>query len=267
MTGPIRYDSADGHRLAYYRFGPQGGAPTVLCHGLAAGAAQFFADAERLAAEGRSVIVPDLRGHGASRGDIAALPASFTIDIIEEDMARMLTHAETGPVDWVGNSLGGIVALALASRRPELFRTLALFGTAPALNLPRIAATSLPFGYRLFGPGRIAHWTALATTPDPAGREIVRQLLRGFDPHVGAAIAENVRRYDLTHVAMGLAMPVLIIRCSADRAVNWALDRAFSRLLENPNITRIDLAGAGHCANLDRPKELYAALNRFWRDR
>jgi 3-oxoadipate enol-lactonase len=264
MTEPVHYASADGHRLVYYRFGPKDGAPTVLCHGLAAGATQFFADAERLAAGGRCVIVPDVRGHGASRGDIAPVPANFTIDLMSEDVVRMLAHAGLGPIDWLGNSLGGILALALAPRRPELFRTIAMFGTAPALNLPRFAATSLPFGYRVMGRNWIAYWTARVTTPNPTGRAIIRKLIHDFDPHVGAAISENVRRYDLIEAAIALTIPMLIIRGSADRAVNMALDKAFPRLMTNPNIARLDLVGAGHCANLDKPDELYAALAAFW---
>jgi len=236
----------------------------VLCHGLAAGSLQFAADAERLAATGRCVLVPDLRGHGLSRGSIEPSPENFRIELMAQDMLRMLDHAKVGPVDWVGNSLGGILALAAADMMPSAFRTLALFGTAPALNLPKGISPVFPVAYRVLGKRLVASLMARSTTPNRAGRVIVNRMIQDFDPAVGAALTETLRRYDLTDAALRLEWPTLIVRCSADRAVNLALDRALPRLLGNKNITRIDLAGAGHCANLDQPDALYSALTAFW---
>ena len=53
-----RFFASDGTGLVYDDLGA--GTPIVLCHGLAAGGAQLFADAEDFATRGYRVLVPDL---------------------------------------------------------------------------------------------------------------------------------------------------------------------------------------------------------------
>ncbi len=79
MTGAAlhRWAASDGVELAWHEKGE--GRPLVLLHGLFSDAAMNwikFGHAERLAAAGYRVIMPDLRAHGASSAphDAAAYP-------------------------------------------------------------------------------------------------------------------------------------------------------------------------------------------------
>lgn len=260
----VFFDGWDGVRLSYQALGPVGGRPILLLHGLAAGARQFAADADYFADLGYRVIVPDIRGHGASGKPDPVIPGNFTIARLAQDMLAILDREDIVRVDWVGNSLGGIIGLWLLGKAPERIRSFASFGTAYRLNLPRLVATSIPLAYRLLGADRVARFGGPQTTRNRAAQGLVSELLRAFNPQVGAAIAENVRRYDLTANASGFAGPILLLKGGLDRAVNLALPHTLAGMAHHEHFTRIDLPTAGHCANLDATAAWRSALQHFW---
>lgn len=70
--------------------------------------------------------LPDLPGHGESPLDD---PSSYSLDTLISAVGDLLE--ELGPPVHVGGfSMGGHTALALAERRPELFRSLLLIGVS-----------------------------------------------------------------------------------------------------------------------------------------
>ena len=258
------FTTDDGVRLVYEDSGPPEGTSVVLCHGLAAARQQFAADAEYFAAQGHRVLVPDVRGHGQSGRPPSYDMKLYTIGRMARDMFAMLDDAGVGPVHWVGNSLGGIIALEMVGREPERFRSLATFGTAYALDLPWPVAGSIPVLYRTLGARLMARITARMTTPDPDARKLVAGILHDFDPKVGRAVAENVRRYDLIQNAARFKGPVLLICGSLDRLVNRALPQTLRAMREHPDFEVVDLPDAGHGANLDRPDQVRRILTEFW---
>lgn len=258
------YRAADGTALSYRSAGPAKGKAIVLCHGLAAGGRQFDADADHFAGQGYRVLVPDLRGHGQSCAPITRLPGDFAIATMADDMAAMLDHAGIDQVHWVGNSLGGIVALDLVGRQPQRFASLALFGTAFALKLPPGLGGVFPALYRVLGRNLLARVTAANTTRHTPARPLIADMARAFDPHVGAAITAHVRRYDLHDNALNYTGPVLVLVGGRDTAVNLALRPSLQRHTPRPNWTIVELPEAGHCANLDASEAWRTALTGFW---
>jgi len=113
----------EGVELRYFTGGE--GDPLVLVHGLGGSAAnwvEFLA-----AAAGRfRVLVPDLPGHGGSGRARRGSGMSQFADIV----AGLIERETAAPALVAGHSLGGLVALRLAHRRPELVRALLL--AAPA---------------------------------------------------------------------------------------------------------------------------------------
>jgi len=192
-------------------------------------------------------------------------PEGFTIQRMADDMFAMLDHAGVERVDWVGNSLGGIIALDMLGRAPRRFRSFATFGTSYQLALPAFVPQIFPLIYGLFGRGIVSGVTARATTDDLCGRTLVAEMLRDFDPLAGRAVAANVRRYDLIAPARAYDGPILMIRGGRDRAVNAALGSTLKAMEGRQNFTRVDLKAAAHCANLDTPHEVRSTLSAFWR--
>jgi pimeloyl-ACP methyl ester carboxylesterase len=96
------------------------GAPVVLLPGTGLTARSWDVVAASLSAT-RSVLAVDLRGHGESRW-----PGTYSIDLMAADVGALLARRGDGPVDLVGHSLGGLVALRLPAAVPQRVRRLVL---------------------------------------------------------------------------------------------------------------------------------------------
>jgi pimeloyl-ACP methyl ester carboxylesterase len=100
------------------------GAPVVLLHSSGLSGRQWRRLASDLVARGRSAIVPDLTGHGASAAWPEPIPFSFTHDV--EQIVALLAGLGR-PADLVGHSYGGFLALVAARAAPRAVRSLVLF--------------------------------------------------------------------------------------------------------------------------------------------
>jgi 3-oxoadipate enol-lactonase len=256
-----------GSRLAYSEYLPQGTARAdiFLVHGLASSGLQFHRDALHFAREGFRVLVPDLPGHGASGvRDDPIVTADFSISTMAADLVDLLDHAKTDEVHWVGNSLGGILALYLLSTtHVGRLSSLTLFGTCFSMNLSPHVSRVLRLSF-LPGAAITAWLTALATTKDVNGRKAIETSIKQFNVHAGAAIASNVRNYDFVADALAYERPMLVLWGGRDYAVNLRLRGDIDKFADRPNFSRINLPEGGHCANFDVPFAFRAALEAHW---
>lgn len=109
-------------------------ATAVLLPGTGDTAATWDAVGPVLSAD-RDVVALSLRGHGRSDR-----PGTYSIAGMADDVATALAALGRGPVDLVGHSLGGLVALLVAARESTLVRRLVL----EDVGLPRPRVPSLP---------------------------------------------------------------------------------------------------------------------------
>jgi pimeloyl-ACP methyl ester carboxylesterase len=119
----------------FYEVSGQGD-PVVLVHGSWGDHHNWDLVVPKLAERFR-VMAYDRRGHSQSETP----PGQGTLDQDVDDLAALIETLDLAPTHVAGNSLGSIITLRLASRRPELFRTLAVH-EPPAVPLlegdPRI---------------------------------------------------------------------------------------------------------------------------------
>ncbi len=108
----LAFPADDGTALTYHQLGA--GRPVVLLHGYMLPAKPTWVDsgiAERLAASGNRVIMPDMRGHGDS---VPADGSAYPPDALTSDTLALIAHLGLTDYDLGGYSLGGrIVARAL----------------------------------------------------------------------------------------------------------------------------------------------------------
>lgn len=90
------------------------GSPLLLVHGLMVTGKMFAPVIEHFATRYR-VIVPDLRGHGRSRG----LPPPYTAAQLASDLARLLDHLGIASSAVLGYSQGGAIAQQLVLDYPR----------------------------------------------------------------------------------------------------------------------------------------------------
>ena len=107
--------------------GPAGAAepPLLVLHGLFGQGGNFQSVGRKLAA-GRSVVLADLRNHGASPWD-----ADASLSAMADDVAALISSLGAPAVSLCGHSLGGKVAMLVALRRPELVARLCVVDIAP----------------------------------------------------------------------------------------------------------------------------------------
>jgi pimeloyl-ACP methyl ester carboxylesterase len=163
--------NVNGVRLYYELHGS--GEPLVLVHGSWGDARNWRFVVPGLA-ESFRVVVYDRRGH--SRSERPDTPGS--VDEDGDDLAALLEALDLAPAHVVTNSYGGDIALRLATRRPEVFRSLSCH--EPPL------------------------WSLLED--DPQSREILQQGARSLQA-VGQRIArgdhEGAARQFVEEVAFG----------------------------------------------------------------
>jgi pimeloyl-ACP methyl ester carboxylesterase len=114
---------ANGVRHHVQRLGA-GPRTVVFVHGLVMdNLSSFYFTLANPVAAAAEVILYDLRGHGLSERP----PGGYRITELVADLAALLAALDvTRPVHLVGNSVGGLVALAFAARHPERAASLAL---------------------------------------------------------------------------------------------------------------------------------------------
>lgn len=96
----------------------------VLSHAIGCDLMMWDTLANQLAADCQ-VITYDHRGHGSSE----RAEGLYSMADLADDAAQLLRDLDSGPVIWVGLSLGGMVGQELALRHPSLVRALVLANT------------------------------------------------------------------------------------------------------------------------------------------
>ena len=259
-----------GARLRYAVCGD--GPPLVLVHGLGGTIENWRALAPPLAARHR-VLVPDLPGHGRS----AVLAEAPDVDPIADAVLAVVDAEDAWPAVWVGHSLGGLVALRAAVRRPGAVRGIVLAAAAGIGSTSRSARVTLtalglvqpgrliaPFRHAVAGSrlGRTAVFGGWGVA-DPAGLdpELAEAFLVGPAHHedtqqAARALLASDPRGELDRVGC----PCLCLWGASDNWVRLEDGIEYARRLRAPLRA---IAGCGHLLIGERPDACLAAIGEF----
>ncbi|MDX2276059.1 MAG: alpha/beta hydrolase [Hyphomonadaceae bacterium] len=137
-------DTVDGLKLYtrdYEPLLPQTGAPVICLHGLTRNSRDFETVAPRIAALGRRVIAPDMRGRG--RSDYDQDPAHYVPTVYAQDVLTLLDKLEISEAVFLGTSMGGIITMVVSALAPNRVAAAVLNDIGPRLKtegLTRIAS-------------------------------------------------------------------------------------------------------------------------------
>ena len=200
----------------------------LLLHGLGQGPGSWDGVLDALGPD-PGAACPDLFGLCGGAPDYPALYAAL------EDYAGALP----APVLLCGLSLGSVLALDYAIRRPEKIAGLVL--VAPQYKMPRALLRLQNAVFRMM-PERAFAQTGLGK----------RDILRLTASMMDLDLRDGLARVDC---------PALILVGEKD-AANRKAARELAGLL--PRATVREVPGAGHEVNVDAPRELAEALRGFW---
>ncbi len=239
----------DGGTLHAERLG-RGSSAVVLVHGFGTNASLWRPVSARLATAGYLVLAPDLLGHGESD---RPLDASYDLASQADVLERALSALRIGRVVVVGQDVGGLVGLALASRHPARVAKLVMLNPPDLTDLPpapvrlmQKAASRLALGVSSARLGAAALISTLLAdgVSDPAGLP-APTLARYLAPWAGPGGVEQLqllaRALEGDHVSLdalaGVSTPTLIIRGAQDRSVPPAVALALANALPNATLT------------------------------
>jgi len=209
-----------GFSLAWGEWGSGGGPPLVLLHGFSGSAHDFELQIDALA-EDRRVLAIDHRGHGRSTNSFDE--ATYTVDHILDDVIAWLNETVDGPVDLLGHSLGGRVALRFALAARERLRSMILADTtAWSFEFEDPARAERALGHfasltpeRVMGPPPDTPEAALIAESVPAAWQVRRaELDAAFDPMAAKALGRAIFGNELQpvdHLLGDIDVPVTVI--------------------------------------------------------
>lgn len=263
MTSPdwqrLRADDIEIH----YRIWGETGTPLFLLHGLGSDSRQFEWDAEQFSGSGFRVIVPDLRGHGRSFLPRPLTAEAMHVSQMARDISRLMSHLQLDEAHFVGNSMGGVVALDLIGRSPGSVCSLTTFGTVYSLDLPAHISIMRNLVGRILGARRLADMTARSVSERENTQAMVRLIYADLNLDMVAAVQKTLRRYDYRDIAAAFPRPILILRGDRDRHINKYLPETLRALEGRANVHLIDIADAGHFTNTDQPQEIVDRITCF----
>jgi 3-oxoadipate enol-lactonase len=235
----------------------------VLAHALGCDMAMWDELANTLAADCR-VICYDQRGHGGS----SAPPGPYTIAGLADDAAALLRELDSGPVLWVGLSMGGMVGQELALRHPSLVAALVIANStssyadeARAMWQARIAAVR-EGGTEAVADAVIAryfHDAFRKEQPATVARFRRRLASTGRDGYI--ACCHAVAGVDTTARLPSIAVPVLVIAGAIDAGTPPAMSEAMADAITGARLHV--LADASHLSAIEQPQAFAAAVIEF----
>lgn len=127
------WQSADGLALHFRDYaGASDRLPVVCLHGLTRNARDFELLAPHVQAQGRRVIVPEMRGRG--RSAYAADAASYAVPTYVADMLALLDQEGIERFIGIGTSMGGLMIMGLAALDPGRIAGFALNDVGPVVE-------------------------------------------------------------------------------------------------------------------------------------
>ena len=251
-----RFVERDGVKLAYDTAGG-GQPPIVFVHGWSCDRSYFAPQIEHFSAHHATASL-DLRGHGMSAVPEPG-PGVYEMDAFADDVLAVAAAAGFEQPVVIGHSLGGLVALACATRRGAVSAAV-MVDPAPILN-PAIKAFIGTAADTVEtdddGSWRETFVRAMFLPTDAARRDEIISGMATLPPPVAAAALRAIDRFDGVAALGTVEVPVLTIG-SASPSDSAAEFRAACA-----TITVGQTVGAGHFNQLEVPEQVNAMIERF----
>ncbi len=278
-----RFVDTAGLRVHVAEAGPADGDPVVCLHGWPQHWYLWRNLIGPLAASGKRVVCPDLRGLGWT----AAPRAGYLKTQLANDVLATMDALGLERVELLGHDWGGWVGFLLCLREPERFDRYLAFNIVPPFVRPSLAATraAIRFYYQwlLAAPfigrrvaARIGRMPERMYERNGMGTGVWSREERAIfldylaEPEHARASVQYYRTFQLREllpVLFGryrkahLTTPTLLVFGKDDVAIDWRLTRGIERQADDLTVELVE--GCGHFIVDERPELVEARALEF----
>jgi 3-oxoadipate enol-lactonase len=265
MSTPVTLKTSDG-RFAYEAAGHSELKPLVFLHGIG-GAARAWRRQLEVFSDRYRAVAWDMPGYGGSAPLTSMSIAAFADAL--QDFLQQIGATRTAPI-LVGHSIGGMIVQQWLVRHPACAAAIVLAQTSPAFGNSD-GDWQKSFIERRLGPlDRGETLASLASLlvrelvgddPDPAGLDIARDCMAGVPEATYRASMLALLEFDQRRALKDIKVPALLLSGSKDRNAPAPMMAKMASFI--PTAAYVEIEGAGHLVNLERPIPFNAALNEF----
>lgn len=255
--------TADG-RFAYEAAGDPAKTALVFLHGIG-GAARAWRSQVTAFGDRHRAIAWDMPGYGGS-----APLANVSIEALAEALQDFLQGIGARKPVLVGHSIGGMIVQQWLIKHPHDASAVVLAQTSPAFGKAEGDWQKQFIEARLGPLDRGETMKSLAPTlvrelvgddPDATGMELARDCMGSVPEASYRAMMLALLGFDQRKALANIAVPTLVLSGSKDNNAPAPMMAKMATYV--PSSTYVELEGAGHLVNLERPKAFDAALNQF----
>jgi 3-oxoadipate enol-lactonase len=259
--------TTDG-RFAYEAAGDPTRQTLVFLHGIG-GAARAWRDQLETFGDRYHAVAWDMPGYGQSK-PLTAVSIATLADALQGLLTQLHAHR---PI-LVGHSIGGMIVQQWLTGHRQDAAAVVLAQTSPAFGKADGDWQKSFIEARLGPLDRGASMAELAPTlvkelvgdaPDPRGLELARSCMASVPEASYRASMLALLGFDQRHALKDIVVPTLVLSGSRDKNAPAPMMEKMASYI--PGASYVELEGAGHLVNLERPGAFNAALDRFLGDR
>ena len=251
-------------RFGYEAAGDPATPPLVFLHGIGGAARAWRGQIEAFSGRYRAMAW-DMPGYGGS----APLPA-VSIATLADALQDFLRAVGAAKPILVGHSIGGMIVQQWLTKYPDVAAAIVLAQTSPAFGKADGEWQKEFIGARLGPLDRGETMVSLAPTlvkelvgddPDVRGMELARDCMAAVPEASYCASMLALLGFDQRSALKNIAVPTLVLSGSRDKNAPAPMMAKMATYI--PSATYVELEGAGHLLNLERPAAFNAALDSF----
>jgi 3-oxoadipate enol-lactonase len=263
VPDPAPMKTSDG-RLGYEAAGDPALRPLVFLHGIGGAARAWRGQLDFFRRRYRA-IAWDMPGYGGS-APLPTVSIAALADALQEFLRQV---GATRPI-LVGHSIGGMIVQQLLAKSPDIASAVVLAQTSPAFGKPDGDWQKAFIGARLGPLDRGETLVSLAPSlvkelvgddPDRSGMALARDCMACVPEATYRATMLALMGFDLRGALRDIAVPTLVLSGSKDNNAPAQMMAKMASYISSA--TYVELEGAGHLVNLERPAAFNAALDSF----
>jgi 3-oxoadipate enol-lactonase len=251
-------------RFSYQAAGDLASPPLVFLHGIG-GAARVWKGQLDFFSERYRTIAWDMPGYGRST------PLStVSIATLADAFSGFLQQIGASKPILVGHSIGGMIVQQLLATRPAIARAVVLAQTSPAFGKADgdwqkefIAARLGPLdrGETMVSLAPMLVRELVGDDPDREGIDLARECMAAVPASTYRATMLALLGFDQRSALKNIAVPTLVLSGSKDKNAPAPMMAKMASYI--PSAKYVEIEGAGHLVNLERPATFNAALDAF----